>query len=127
MNVDVLKDVLQDMMEKWLSYFENFPSIYGVACIIDLVVRVEGLRKLLQFYYVSLNRPTYDVDGYIESCKRNFYMIFTITTLLYITRGLQVTIHHLKVYKHMIHLFLIFSIVKIDLLLLLAPPVNPWK
>ena len=66
---------------------------------------------MLQFYYVSLNQPTYDVDGYIGSCKR-IYMTFTITMLLYITQRLQVTMHHLKVYKRMIHIFLIFSIVQ---------------
>ena len=83
MSVDVLKDVLQDMMEKWLSQFENIPSIYGVACIIDPAVRVEGLRKLLQFYYVSLNRPTYNVDGYIESCKRTLHDFYNYFASIY--------------------------------------------
>ena len=83
MNVDVLKDALQDMMEKWLSYFENIPSIYGVACIINPTVRVEGLRKLLQFYYVSLNQPTYDVDGYIESCKRILHDLYNYYASIY--------------------------------------------
>ena len=44
---------------------------------------MEGLRKLLQFYYAFLNRPTYDVDGYIESCKRILHDLYNYYASIY--------------------------------------------
>ena len=38
---------------------------------------------MLQFYYVSLNRPTYVVDGYIESCKRLLHNLYNYYVSIY--------------------------------------------
>ena len=60
------------------------------------------MHNLLQFYYVSQDRAK--LLKVLLNLVKNFYMSFTSTNNA----------------KHMIHLLLIFSILKIDLLPLLA-------
>ncbi|KAL2898145.1 putative AC transposase [Bienertia sinuspersici] len=56
------------MKVKWNSYFNEFTHIYGIAGILDLRVKVEGLTNLLTFYYELLG-SNYDVAYYVIKCQ----------------------------------------------------------
>ena len=50
-----LKPILTNMMDKWKTYFTDFPFIYGIATILDPCYKTENLTKLIIFYYQSLS------------------------------------------------------------------------
>ncbi|KAL2902138.1 putative AC9 transposase [Bienertia sinuspersici] len=52
------------MKDKWYAYFTEFPPIYGIATILDLGVKLQGLTNLLTYYYDQLGM-IYDVPNYI--------------------------------------------------------------
>ncbi|CAO2842752.1 unnamed protein product [Amaranthus hypochondriacus] len=58
------------MMEKWKTYFTDFPYIYGIATILDPCFRTEALSKIIGFYYHVLDRPPTDVHNYVGNCKK---------------------------------------------------------
>lgn len=66
--IPAVTDILWGMKVKWMSYFAEFPYIYGIAVILDPGLKLEGLRSLLTFYYETLGTD-YDVDKYVNDCK----------------------------------------------------------
>jgi hAT family protein/uncharacterized protein DUF4413 len=65
-----LKPILEEMMNKWKTYFNDFPYIYGIATILDPCFKTEALSKIIGFYYQALNRPATDVHNYVGNCKK---------------------------------------------------------
>lgn len=68
LDVSEIKVVLDSMKVKWFSYFVEFPYIFGVACILDQALKLDGLSNLLNFYYQCLG-VSYDVGSYVLKCR----------------------------------------------------------
>ncbi|KAL2933037.1 Zinc finger BED domain-containing protein 4 [Bienertia sinuspersici] len=64
-----VKRLLDNMKVKWCAYFTEFPPIYAIAAILDPGVKLEGLTKLLTFYYQQLD-VQFDVPYYVNNFKR---------------------------------------------------------
>ncbi|KAL2942250.1 putative AC transposase [Bienertia sinuspersici] len=56
------------MKVKWYTYFNEFSHIYDIAAILDPGVKIDGLTKLLTFYYELLG-ITYDIAYHVNKYK----------------------------------------------------------
>ena len=72
-------DIIFDMKVKWIEYFTEFPYIYGVACLLDPGVRMEGLENMLEHYYEVLG-VQYDYTLYIRNCLNLLHRLIDIYT-----------------------------------------------
>ncbi|KAL2942474.1 putative AC9 transposase, partial [Bienertia sinuspersici] len=64
-----VKRLLDNMKVKWCANFTKFPPIYAIAAILDLGVKLKGLRNLLTFYYEQLD-VQFGVPYYVNNCER---------------------------------------------------------
>ena len=62
-----LVHVVREMKLKWLSYFVEFPIIYGIAILLDPSIKKIGLTNMLDYYYNVLN-VNFDVTNYVDKC-----------------------------------------------------------
>ncbi|KAL2898518.1 putative AC transposase [Bienertia sinuspersici] len=46
-----VKNVLDNMKDKWYAYFTEFPPIYGIAAILDPGVKFQGIDEYLSYQF----------------------------------------------------------------------------
>ena len=88
MDVPVLIPILNNMKSKWLNYFMNIPPIYTIATILDPGVNFRGTLNLLEFYYSTL-QVTFDVNSYLDHCKKILFELFSYYASIYDPESVQ--------------------------------------